>query len=302
MLSPQQTLGLVALTLMWGVNWPVMKLSLQELSPLYFRALTMTCGAAWLFVFFRWRGVDMWPRQASQWRSIVVLGLPNMLGWHTLSIFGVQALASGRAAILGFTMPVWTVLLGALFFGQRLNRRTAAAALAVALAVGLLLADEWGTLAGSPLGIGVMLAAALCWALGTLMMRRATLTLPVEALTVWMMIAASAVLWILALAFEPWPDWQFSQRMWVLLAYGVFLNYGFAQIIWFSLARHLPPATSAMSVMVIPLIGTGSATFIAHEWPQWQDGVAVLCVMVAIAAVLLPSPLKRGDAKPTSGV
>jgi drug/metabolite transporter (DMT)-like permease len=288
MLNRNQAFGLAALTLMWGVNWPVMKLSLQELSPLFFRAVTMTGGALWLFAFYRQRGVRLAPTE-NEWRSIVTLALPNMLGWHTLAIFGVAALASGRAAILGFTMPVWTVLLGALFFGHPLTRRSAFAACAVAAAVALLLADELGSMAGRPLGVVVMLGAAISWAIGTLMMRRATLTLPVEALTVWMMGATAAALWLMAMTFEPWPSWNFSLRMWGLLAYGVFLNYGFAQIIWFSLARHLPPATSAMSVMMVPLIGTASATVIAGEWPRWQDGVAVICVMVAIAAVLLPA-------------
>ncbi|WP_333707687.1 hypothetical protein [Tepidimonas ignava] len=62
MLSRTQAVGLVALTLMWGVNWPVMKLSLQELTPLYFRALTMTGGALWLWAFYRLRGVRLTPQ------------------------------------------------------------------------------------------------------------------------------------------------------------------------------------------------------------------------------------------------
>ena len=41
--------------------------------------------------------------------------------------------------------------------------------------------------------------------------------------------------------------------------------------------------------MAIPLIGAGSATVLAGESPQWQDGVAALCVVVAIATVLVPS-------------
>ena len=44
--------------------------------------------------------------------------------------------------------------------------------------------------------------------------------------------------------------------MWVSLLYGVLINYGFAQLIWFGMARTLPPATSAMSIMAIPLVGT----------------------------------------------
>ena len=288
MLTRKQLLALVALTLMWGVNWPMMKLSLRELSPLYFRAITMTLGASWLYLFFRARGVRMLP-QGTEWRTVVLLGLPNMLGWHTISIFGVKELSSGRAAILGFTMPIWTVLIGALFFGEKLTRRVAWATCAVALAIGLLMAHEVQNLSGKPLGVLWMELAALSWAIGTLMMRRMHITLPTEALAVWMMLLASVCLWALALLAEPLPSFAFSPAMWGSLVYGVLINYGFAQIIWFSLARNLPPATSAMSVMAIPLIGTLSATVIVGEWPHWQDYVAVVLVMSAIAAVLLPA-------------
>ena len=288
MLSRKQLLALVVLTLMWGVNWPVMKLSLRELSPLFFRASTMTLGAAWLFVYFRSRGVRMWP-QGTEWRTVAFLAVPNMLGWHTISIFGLKELSSGRAAVLGFTMPIWTVLLGAAFFGQKLNQRVVWATLAVGAAIALLLAHEFQNLAGKPQGVLWMELAALSWALGTLLMRRATLTLPTEALVVWMMLLTCACVWVLAFAFEPIPQLQFTPVMWVCLLYGVLINYGVAQIIWFGLARNLPPATSAMSVMAIPLIGTLSATVIVGEWPHWQDHVAVVLVMVAIAAVLLPA-------------
>ena len=137
--------------------------------------------------------------------------------------------------------------------------------------------------------------AALSWAIGTLMMRRLTITLPTEALAVWMMLLTSVCLWVLALVAEPVPSFQFSPAMWGSLVYGVFINYGFAQIIWFGLARNLPPATSAMSVMAIPLIGTLSATIVVGEVPHWQDYVAVVLVMSAIAAVLLPARQKPLD-------
>ncbi|GAB4087905.1 DMT family transporter [Hydrogenophaga soli] len=287
MLSRKQLLALVALTLMWGVNWPMMKLSLRELSPLYFRAITMTLGATWLFFFFRARGLRMWPERA-EWRTVATLAVPNMLGWHTISIFGLKELSSGRAAVLGFTMPIWTVLLGAAFFGQKLNRRVVWATLAVGGAIALLLVHELQNLAGRPQGVLWMELAALTWALGTQLMRRSPLTLPTEALVVWMMLLTGACVWVLAGVFEPWPRFQFSPAMWGSLVFGVFINYGVAQIIWFSLARKLPPATSAMSIMAIPLIGTLSATVIVGEWPHWQDFAAVALVMVAIAAVLLP--------------
>lgn len=288
MITRPQLASLLTLTLLWGVNWPMMKLSLSELTPLYFRALTMSGGALWLFMYYRARGLRMLP-QGAEWRSVITLGLPNMLGWHTVSILGVKELASGRAAILGFTMPIWTVLIGVLFLGERLTRRVALAALAVSLAIGLLISQEFSALTGRPLGIVWMEIAAVLWAIGTLMMRRAKLTLPVETLIVWMMLLTSALLWVIAWVSEPTPHWQFSTPMWLSLGYGVLFNYGFAQIMWASLARNLPPATSAMSIMAVPMVGTLSATLIVGEWPLWQDYVAMICVMAAIAAVLIPT-------------
>ena len=289
MLSRRQLWALVGLTLMWGVNWPMMKLSLQELTPLYFRASTTFLGAAWLFVYVQRHGERMWP-QGREWLTITWLGLPNVLGWHTLSIFGVQELASGRAAIIGFTMPIFTVLLGAAFFGERITPRVRLAVAAAGIAIGLLLWHELQSLSGRPAGIAWMLGAAACWGLGTLTFKRAHFQLSAMAVTVWMLLLGSAVLWVLAIAIEPVPAPQrFSVPMWLALAYGVLINYGVAQLIWFGLARHLPPATSAMSVMAIPLVGTLSATFIVGEIPHWQDWLAIVFVMIAIASVLWPA-------------
>ena len=289
MISRRQLWALLALTLMWGVNWPMMKLSLQQLSPLYFRASTMLLGAAWLFVYVAAQGERMWP-VGREWRTIAWLGLPNVLGWHTLSIFGVQELASGRAAILGFTMPIFTVLLGAAFFGERITPRVRLAVISVSVAIALLLWHELLSLSGRPAGIAWMLGAAVSWALGTLMFRRAQFTLSPLVVTVWMLLLGSGAVWVLALSLEPLADPSgFSRAMWLSLAYGVVINYGFAQLIWFGMARELPPATSAMRIMAIPLVGTLSATLIVGEIPHWQDWLAMGFVMLAIASVLWPA-------------
>ncbi len=288
MLTRRQ-LGLLALlTLMWGVNWPMMKFSLREHSPLYFRAITMSGGALCLLAWFLWRGVTMRPsaREAAQ---LLWLALPNIVGWHLFSILGLRELASGRAAILGFTMPIWTVLVAALIAHSRLGPRVWLSLVCAAAAVALLSAQEMAALAGRPQGVVWMQLAALSWAVGTVLMRRSTLALPVEALTTWMMLIGAVLFWAAALASEPVPALQFSAAMWASLAYGVLINYGYAQVIWFGMARQLPPSASAFSIMAVPLVGTLSATLIVGEVPRATDWVAAACIVVAIAAALLPA-------------
>jgi drug/metabolite transporter (DMT)-like permease len=294
-LSRAQWAALLGLTLMWGLNWPMMKFSLRELSPLYFRAVTMSGGALMLWAFYRARGQTMaLPR--STWAAVALLALPNIFGWHLFSILGVQALASGRAAILGFTMPIWTVLLGWLLFGQGLSRRALVSVACGAVAVTLLVGHEITALAGRPLGILWMQLAALSWALGTLMMRRTTLTLPTEALTTWMMLGSAAGFWFVAALLEPWPSWQFSAPMWASLLWGAAINYGIAQVIWFGMARSLPPAASTFAIMAVPLVGLFSAGWIVGEVPRVLDIAAAGFIMLAIASALLPP--RRQNATP----
>lgn len=287
--SGRDLLLLVALTLMWGINWPMMKFSLRELSPLWFRAWTMSGGALLLLAFFTWRGVDLRvPRE--KWWPVAWLALPNILGWHGLSIMGLSGLPSGRAAILGFTMPVWTVLVAVLLGEQRLSRRVFISVVAATAAVGLLSAQELSTLAGHPVGVLWMQGAAFCWALGTVLMRRSSLGLPTESVTVWMMLMGSVAFWIVAPLMEPFPDaGSFSAGLWWSLLYGVVLNYGYAQVIWFSMAKRLPPSASAFSIMAVPVVGTLGATVIVGEIPRATDWAAAACVMLAIAAALVPT-------------
>ena len=291
-ISRQQLIGLVALTLMWGLNWPMMKLSVRELPALYFRSITMFLGAAWLCAHYLRQGVRMWP-QGREWRDIAVLGVPNMLLWHTFAILGVQALPSGRASTLGFTMPVWTVVLGAVFMGLALSWRSAAAVVAAVAGIGLLISDELNALQGQPMGVLWMELGAISWGLGTLLMRRLHSTLPVQALTVWMMLLSSPFILMAALGTETWRPWDLSTWGWISVVYAVLINYGFAQIIWFGMARDLPASTSAMSIMAVPVVGTLCATVVVGEIPRWQDYAAMACVLLAIAAVLLPSRQAR---------
>ena len=287
-ISRQQLIGLVGITLMWGINWPMMKIALREVSPMYFRGVTMGLGAVWLLFYFRFQGLRLWPANRREWRDIVLLGIPNMFLWHALSIMGVMSLPSGRASILGFTMPVWTVVIGVMFMGAQLTPRIIAAVIATLAAIGLLISHEFTALQGQPMGILWMELGALSWAIGTLWMRRISFTMPVQSLTVWMMLISSPMILLVGASTEIWPTWELSPLAWGSLAYAVLINYGFAQIIWFGMARDLPPATSAMSIMAVPVVGTLSASLLIGELPHWQDYAAMVCVVLAIAAVLLP--------------
>ena len=112
---------LALLTLCWGINWPIMKLGVRDFPPMSFRTLSMILGLPTLWLAARWMRVPLALPPASL-GTVARLALPNMVLWHVLMILGVKLLSSGRAAILGYTMPVWAVLAGLAFYGDRISR------------------------------------------------------------------------------------------------------------------------------------------------------------------------------------
>lgn len=281
-LTKRQWILLALLTLLWGCNWPMMKFTLREVPPVTFRALTMTGG---VFVMAGWltlRGVSLaLPR--AQVARVLAVALPNFIGWPFASIIGLTYLGAGRAGILAFTMPVWTVVLGALLFGHALSRRSLVASACALAAVALLALDELTTLAGQPIGVLWLQGAAVSWAIGTILLRHIRLTLTTEALTVWMMAFGAVAFCAAALLTEPMPAWRtWSAATWAALAWGTVINFGISQVLWFSLARELPPQASTFSLMAVPMVGVLSSALLVGEVPRASDWVALLFIAAAI--------------------
>jgi len=284
---------LVVLTIVWGINWPIMKLGVSGLPahpesypPLTFRALSMWLGLPVFALALKVMGIPLAAPRAT-WRPILRLALTNMLVWHAVVIVAVQALSSGRAAILGYSMPIFAALWGRLLYGERLGGRQAAGVAAAGLGVVMLLMHEFSKLSGAPWAALAMLMAAATWALGTHELRRTTIELPLLTIGFWMMVLSALTMTLLAFLFEA-DRWRLppahTAAAIVYNAVGVFV---FAQAAWFVVARHLPPVASSISVMLIPVLGTFSGAWWLGEPLHWQDFAAMLLMVVAIAAVLL---------------
>src|SRR4029453_2515056 len=116
-LSRRDLMLLVLLTIFWGLNWPVMKLGVAQLPPLFFRSICIAGGLVVIWARAVARGISLQVPDGA-WPTIAQLGLPNVIVWHLLAILAIKMLPPGRAAILGYTMPVWAVVFGLLLFNE----------------------------------------------------------------------------------------------------------------------------------------------------------------------------------------
>jgi len=287
-LTTRQWLVLALLTVVWGLNWPIMKLGVTGFPPLTFRFICLLIGTPVL-------GLGLWAMKVPfriprlYWRELLVLAIFNMFIWHALIILAVQYLSSGRSAILGYTMPIFSALIGAWVFKNQLAQRAWGGVAAAALGVVLLLWHELSNLSGKPIGVVLALIAASTWALGTQLLRRTSIPLPTLTLSFWMTAMTTVVMGILSFAFE-FERWQEpSPTHWVSILYNAVLVFGFAHAAWFYLARSLPPVASTLSVMMIPILGVFSGAWALNETLHWQDWAAMGLMVVSIASVLWPA-------------
>jgi len=156
----------------------------------------------------------------------------------------------------------------------------------------LLLSGEIRALTGSPLGTILMLVAASGWGLGTQMLKRTQVDIPSGALTFWMFVITVPFMLAGSLLVE--TGWRMPDAVeWAAIAYNAVAVFAFCQLVWFMLARSLPPVVSSLSVMFIPVVGVFSGMWMLGETPHWQDYVAILLMFAAMASVMLVPLLRR---------
>lgn len=290
MLNRVDLILLSLLTLFWGINWPIMKYAVLDYPPLTFRVWSMVIGIGCIGLYMLARK-ETFSIERSERQRVVQLAFGNMLIWHLFSIYAIKFLTSGRAAIIGYTMPVWALLASVVLFKGKF---TAKGGVGVALALSatvLLAVEEFSSLIGQPLGLIFMLLAAMGWGLGTAMMNYFKLSISNAALTFWMMCLTSIVLMTAACVIE-YDQWRWpTPGEWGAIWFNAIIVFGFCHIVWFRIARKLPPVASSLSIMLIPVLGVFSGAWALNEKVGAYDLGALVLILLSMGVVLLP---KRG--------
>lgn len=278
---------LVALTLGWGFNWPMIKLALSELPVFSFRSICLLGGAAGLFAIAAFARLPLGvPR--GQWGRLLVIALFNVTVWNVCIAYGIGYMSSGRAAILAYTMPLWSVPLSAWLLRERVTARRM---LGVGLGMGgmlLLLSVELQAVQDAPKGTLLMVSGALSWAVGTVMMKRYPVELPVTALTAWQLLLGGIPIYAGALAFDLGSLRPLTLWPAVALAYNVVVAFIFCHWAWYKIVTAVPVGVSSLSSLMTPVVGVFSGMLVLAELPHWQDFAALGLVLAALATVLLP--------------
>ena len=277
------------LTLVWGCNWPVLKIGVMELAPLTFRAVTLPFAAMGMLLVAKASGDSITiPRE--WWWRIAVLAFFNIAAWNAFVLFGVQQLPAGRSAIIAYTMPIWATLIAMAVLHEPLNRRKVIGLILGMLAMVVLLGDDIRHIRSTPIGALLILCAAILWAIGTVLLRKWKPPIAQNTLSGWLMLVGWLPLALAAPLFETQPAsylLHLRAETWFAILYNIFLAGTIAHWAWFTLARTLPVAVSSLSSLPVPVVGVISGMIVLGERPGITEFVALGLVIASLVAVLV---------------
>ena len=189
---------LLGLALLWGYNWVVLKIGIADSGPVAFAAVRMIGGAAIL--------VTVLLAMRRSFRiveplTVAAIGLFQTAGAQGSIAMELRSGEAGKSAVLNYTLPIWVMILGFLFFDER-PRAGQWLATAVALA-GIVLMAFLGGKAGSLEPVLFALGASFSWGVGVVitqgLLRRHPEGIDTVVLTTWQMVIGGALLGIAAL-------------------------------------------------------------------------------------------------------
>jgi drug/metabolite transporter (DMT)-like permease len=282
---------IMLVTLSWGLSYSVIKFALKDYPPIAFRTWCLLLGVVALGIYLIRCRISFKVPKNERFR-VFQLSTLNMIFWQIGLMYGVLLLNSGRAAIIGYTMPVWALITSVLIYGARLTWQGVLGVTLALTATLLLGVDEFSSFSAAPMGIIFMLGAAISWGAGTAMTRHSNLTIKNEVLAFWSLVSAMLALFILTYSTE-YDRWRWPvSTEWLAITYAGIITFSFGYVAWFRVARKLPPVVSSLSIMLVPVVGLFSGNLLIGETLSSFDYVALVLILLAMATVIRPAPRK----------
>ena len=276
-------LGLFILSVTWGYTWVLAKQALDYAPPFAFAAERSFGGALALFVALKLMGR---PLKLIAPGATLAIGLFQITGFMALSTWALVEGGPGKTAVLIFTMPIWTLLLAWPILGERI-RGTQWLAAASTLTGLLLIIEPWNmhtSLFSKFLGV----MAALCWAIGTVLIKRLRAKQQVDllSLTTWQMLIGAVPLVLLAVLIPERPtDW--SATYIGILAFMSVISTALCWWLWITLLDRVPAWEASLSVLGTPVVAIVSARLTLGEDFSFGEVTGILLIGAGLALLSL---------------
>ncbi|QDP20532.1 DMT family transporter [Sphingomonas xanthus] len=279
------TLG--ALALIWGAAFSFIKIAVSHIDPLTYVWLRLSIAACGLYLFMRLRGHRL-NLPLPLWGSILVLALLNTTIPFALFGWGQQHIASGLAAILNATSPIWAVLVAHAFTAdEKLTPARLIGVLIGVMGVATMVGPDLLAGGGDLLAQLACLVAAFCYALAGVWARRFRKlgVTPIKVAT-GQLLAGAFVMAPFALAIDqPWTRLMPPAEAWAAIILLALLCSAFAYVLYFRLIDSAGATNALLVTLLVPPVAILLGTLLFGERLATSHFLGLGLIALGLAAI-----------------
>lgn len=284
-MKPRHILLALLVAAIWGINFTVISVGLGSFPPLLLAALRFAIAAVpALFI----------PRPNIRWSLYIWIGATLFLGQFALLFTGMAAgITAGLASVVLQSQAFLTILVASAFLREKPTFKQISGTLA-AFAGLVVIADTAGGADFTMTGLGLCLAAALCWAVGNVLLRRAGTATDMFALVAWLSLIPPVPLLILSLIVDGPATLGHAVRTmsWAgvgAVLYIAVLSTTLCFAIWGQLLKKYPASAVAPFSLLVPIFGAASAALFLGEKFEPMRIAGMSMVLAGLVVVVIPA-------------
>ena len=279
---------LLALAAIWGGAFFFISVAVSEVAPLTYVWVRLSIAAVALWLYLWWRGTSVGlPRKV--WGAIIVLTLFNNVIPFILFGWGQTQIASGLAAILNATTPIWGVLVAHLFTrDEKMTPRKIAGVLIGFAGVAVLVGPALlGSLGNNVLAQLACITASLCYALAGVWARRfkAMQLSPLSVSTGQLTAGAVIMLPVALLVDRPWLAAAPSLGAIAAIVALALVCTSFAYILYFRLIDSSGATNALLVTLLVPPVAILLGALFLSEVIHPRDIAGMALIALGLAAI-----------------
>lgn len=282
-------LGLfIFIILSWGLAWPINKIGLGYMSPLWYTAIRLIVGTITMMALVIAVKKFAWPER-KDYPLIVIIGLLQISIYILLTNIGLAYLPAGRSSLLAYTTPLWVMPIAILFFKEDAGLLKW---LGFGLGIGglMILMSPWeldwsdhNVLIGS----AMLLLASLCWAISMLCARYMQWTKTPFELIPWQLLVGTIPILLFAWIKEPTITVEWNTSLILSLVYTGILVTGLSYWSGVVINKSLPTIVVSLGFLIVPVFSlTVSACFL-DEMINLPTAMAMGLILMGLICVVI---------------
>jgi drug/metabolite transporter (DMT)-like permease len=279
------TLGLLAL--IWGSSFLLIKVSVVEMGPVLVVAGRLALGLLFLFGALLVRGQRLPGRQL--WKALLVVALVNNVAPFLLIAWGEQQVASGLAAVLNSTTPLFSVILASTWGDETLSASKISGLLlgflGVVALIGMDVRDFFVASSTVAAGQFAIVLASASYAVGAVYARRWLRGQPALQLASGQLLIAFVIVLPFALLPSNMPAQLPSiQALLAVAALGLF-GSGLAYLLFYSLLEQVGATRTVVVTYLLPVVAVLLGWVVLGERLSWQTMLGLGLILMGVALV-----------------